>query len=89
MPESAIDQAWNRMKHIARREAKRLVDDFPNHDAETLFAPVAAEEFCELASPINSNDVTLRQMALSMLINSFDNTRLSINARLPSHQMIR
>ena len=81
MPDPVIDEAWENMQQLVRDEAKKLVDDFPNFPAETMTSPVIAEQFCQMPAPQDTNEVLLRQLAMTSTMSIFSNTRLSLSMR--------
>lgn len=75
MPNDTVTRQWGELKEIARTEAKRLVDDFPEQQDRPAFYAVLAERFCDMAPPTDAVGFLSRQAAQQSLVNTIENAR--------------
>ena len=72
---------WELLKTHVKEEAQKLVDDFPDNKAQTLNAPVQAEEFCQRNAPTSLAELQLLMAASSMTLNDFKANRQLLSLR--------
>lgn len=87
MLQETINQQWTKLQELARSEAKRLVDDFPDNQISTVSYPVIAEQFCQQEPPKDINEFQMRQFELNSLTSTMNSARLQFQTNRMARQI--